>query len=335
MKKYTIAILLIALPALLKAQIITGKVIRMGDKSIIANASVYFSGSVKGTRTDSLGMFKLFTTQTNVPIIVSCVGYYSETITGYTPGKLYEVYLKPKENIMRMVQIGDDGMSRAGKVAIFKREFLGTSTYGLNCIITNMDDIDLDYSKKKDELTASCNNPIIIKNKLLGYTITYYLDNFSRTSAGVLYAGNYLFKEDMPLGARDVKKIQKERERAYSDSRMHLIRAIWSRTVDASDFTIYDSLYEKIKVEDILVANEKGDKFINLKGAIHITYKGNSRYITNIKQKEAYSYVNERGFYGTGLAWSGAMSTQRIGDMLPFEYVSPQDIIPQKSRIKQ
>ena len=335
MKKYIHIILFIVLPVLLKAQLITGKVMRLGDNSLIPNASVYFSGSVKGTRTDSLGTFKLFTTQTNVPIIVSCVGYYSATITDYTAGKLYMVYLKPKENMMRMVQIGNDGMSREQKIAIFKREFLGTSTYGLNCTITNMDDIDLDYNKKKDELTASCNNAIMIKNKLLGYTLTYYLDSFSRTSANLQYAGNYLFKEDMPVVAKEVKKIQKEREKAYSDSRMHLIRAIWSRTVGDSEFTIYDSLYEKIRVVDILVANSKGDMFINLKGPIHITYKGNNRYITNIKQKETYSYVNERGFYGTGLAWSGAMSAQRIGDMLPFEYVSPQDIIPKQSRIKQ
>jgi hypothetical protein len=335
MKKYTIIILFIALPVLLKAQMITGKVMRMGENSVIANASVYFSGSVKGTRTDSLGMFKLFTTQTNVPIIVSCVGYYSATITDYTPDKVYMVYLKPKENMMRMVQIGNDGMSRAEKEKLFKREFLGASTYGLNCTITNMNDIDLDYNKKKDELTASCNNAIIVKNKLLGYTLTYYLDNFSRTSVTVLYAGNYLFKEDMPADVKEVKRIRKERESAYSDSRMHLIRAIWSRSVDASDFMVYDSLYEKTKVEDILVANEKGDRFINLKGAIHITYRGNGKYITNVKQKEAYTYVNERGYYGAGLAWSGAMSRQRIGDMLPFEYVSPQDIVPKTSRIKE
>lgn len=324
MKRLAIIILLV-LPILLKAQLITGKVMRMGTNSVIANASVYFSGSVKGTTTDSLGKFKVTTAKTNVPIIVSCIGYYSATITDYKADTLLMVYLKPKENIMREVQIGDDGMARVEKLRIFKREFLGTSGYALSCSIVNIDDIDLVYDKKAGKLTAFSNNPIIIKNKLLGYTLTYYLDNFTRTNGNVTYAGNYLFKDDIPLNSKDIKRIKRNREDAYSDSRMHFIRALWSRNLAGSDFSIFNDQYQKITDQDILFANPKGEKFIILDGGLKVTYKYNYRELTIIHQKEKFSYIDQFGYYGTGLSWAGTMSAQRIGDMLPFEYTSPLD----------
>jgi hypothetical protein len=325
MKRYTIILLLIALPVLLKAQAITGKVMRMGGGAVIANASVYFSGSVKGTSTDSLGAFKIYTEKTNVPIIISCIGYYSATVSDYAAGTPLTVYLKPKENIMREVQIGFDGMAREEKLRIFKREFLGTSDYAHSCTIVNISDIDLTYDKAEGKLTAFCNNPIIIKNKMLGYTLTYYLDNFSHTSNHVSYAGNYMFKEDATLNPKELKKIKKNREDVYSDSRMHFIRALWSRNLDVSGFAIFNNLYQKITDQDILFANKDNNKFIILSTSIRITYKGDYHYLTYLTQHEKYSFIDQSGYSGTGLTWSGPMSAQRIGDMLPFEYVSLQD----------
>ncbi|WP_311951726.1 DUF2927 domain-containing protein [Mucilaginibacter terrae] len=43
-----------------------------------------------------------------------------------------------------------------------------------------------------------------------------------------------------------------------------------------------------------------------------------------------FSYIDKDGFYGAGLRWSGKLSNQRIGDLLPFEY-QPQNKIINKA----
>src|SRR5476651_1825525 len=46
----------------------------------IAAASVYLNGTYVGTITDSLGKFSLTTDKTNIPLIISSVGYVSQEI---------------------------------------------------------------------------------------------------------------------------------------------------------------------------------------------------------------------------------------------------------------
>ena len=77
------------------AQIITGKVYRAGTDTVIAGASVYYGGSMSGTSTDKNGNFELYAQAQQIPVVVSCIGYYSETAT-YKPGQPLIVIWRPK-----------------------------------------------------------------------------------------------------------------------------------------------------------------------------------------------------------------------------------------------
>lgn len=325
MKTVTLFILLLTTSILLRAQQIIGRVLRINSDTVVTGASVYFGGSTKGTSTNSLGTFTLNANTSQIPLVVSCIGYYSTLITDYGPDKPVTVYLKPKVNMMREVQIGYDGMSREEKLRIFKREFIGISDDAKSCTITNIDDIDLSYDQNTETLTAFCNNPIIVKNKMLGYTINYYMDKFIRTSGHVRFAGNYLFKVDLITDPKQLKQVNLNREDAYSGSRMQFIRSLWNNTLAKHSYELYDNHYKKLPTDSLLYINPSGEKYVETNKTIRIAYQKDYSRITILTKKEALSFIDKDGFYGSGLTWSGKMSSQRIGDLLPFEYVSPQD----------
>lgn len=147
------------------AQTVIGKVYREGTDSVIIGASVYYGGSTYGTITDDKGQFRLAARSEQVPLTISSIGYNSASVH-YQPGKPLLVYLKPKTQVLHDIIIRADGMSRKDEIWLFTREFLGLSYYARNCSIDNIDDIDFFYNKKAQTLTATCDKPIIIDNKV-------------------------------------------------------------------------------------------------------------------------------------------------------------------------
>lgn len=306
------------------AQTISGRVYSDSTKTAIVRATVYYGGSTTGTITDQDGRFELQAKAQQIPVVVSCIGYYSTTAY-YKPGRPLIVYLKPKQEQLRAVNIRADGMDRKDEIAIFKREFLGASSYALSCTIENIDDIDFSYNRKTQILTASSDKPLIIENKKLGYTITYYLDQFRKSPREVYFAGNYIFKEDKWLTAAEQAKIKRNREDVYKGSRMQFIRALWRHTLQKTDFDIYAHFYEHITEDSIVVSDSLGQKYIKLDGMIIITYNGSYRNGAHLEGRRKLLFIGQDGFYNLGLRWSGSLGTQRIGDLLPFEYQSEKE----------
>jgi hypothetical protein len=337
MKRFVV-LLLVALPVLLKAQVISGKVFLEGTTTPINNASIYINGSTNGTSTDASGSFSLKVDNTLIPLIISCVGFYSTTTADYSIGKPLIIYLKTKAHIMHVVDIGSDGMSRIEKMKLFKREFLGTTSNAQSCIITNEDDIELKYIKSKTILTAECSSPIVIQNKKLGYTLHYYLDDFNYNKKGnTIFTGNCLFKETQKSkDANELKEITKRREDVYAVSRMYFIRALWSNHIEEAGITLYNSEYEgwsQAGYDGIIKTDSAGNKYL-MPYVIRVVFFGDIHHISSITKKTPLAYIDKNGFYGAGLQWSGQMSKQRVGDLLPFEYKSPLDITINQRRRK-
>lgn len=325
MKNALLCGILVMLTCWLHAQTITGKVYRAGTDSVIAGATVYYGGSMAGTTTNNKGQFELQARQQQIPVIVSCVGYFSSTVT-YKPGMPLVVYLKPKTEQLHTVTIRADGMNRDEEIRLFIREFIGISDYALSCTIVNMDDIDLFYDKKTETLTASCDKPIIIINKKLGYTITYYLDDFVKNPRTVHFAGNYIFKENKAPSAQTQAKIERNREDAYEASRMQLVRALWHHTLKQTGFRLYSLYYDKLTEDNIIVRDSLQQQYLKLPGKIIISHSSNTRNITTLNPISKFCFIDKDGYYGAGLQWAGRLTIQRMGDLLPFEYQSEKEL---------
>jgi hypothetical protein len=331
--KTILALTLLLLPLLLRAQAIKGRVTDAATGNPIEHVSVYLDGTSQGTITDSQGNFTLNNSlQTKAPLVVSYLGYQSQTIKNYEDKSLN---LALKLKVIR----------RTRAMRIFMNEFIGANNN--DCVISNPDDIYFRYDKKLDLLTAEADKPLLISNKVLGYKITFFLSSFSRTPLKTQYKGNYFFTEDTAgLKAEQIQKIIKARDDAYFGSRMHFIRALWANELDGNYFSMYKTLKDVLDygVEyrlnesnrvgyNYIVKTEDGQKFIMLaKNAdpkdkkfaaneLYVTYRrGNPAFVLQ-EDGNAGVIIDRNGFYDTGLEWKKNLGSSRVNKLLPFEFV--------------
>ncbi|GAB3935339.1 hypothetical protein GCM10028827_36810 [Mucilaginibacter myungsuensis] len=306
--------------------IIKGKVYKEGTDTALVNASVYYGGTMSGTSTGKDGSFELRAKAQQIPFIVSCVGYYSATVK-YKPGTPLVVYLKPKVEELNTVtiKIGNkrkSGMSRNDEVQMFIDEFIGGSDFAANCTILNINDVQLFYDRKTETLTASSYEPIIVENRSLGYRISYFLDKFEKGPKQLAFSGNYIFRPYLEYTPDSVKE---NRERAYLGSRMQFIRNVWRRTLDKVGYRVFTNDYAQLSENNISTSDSTDQKYMLLIRGMHIVNSKLKFLINTLTVSENLVFIDKDGYYGPGLRWAGGMGLQRIGDLLPYEYVSADE----------
>jgi len=296
----------------------------------IAGANIYLNGTYQGTSSNSGGNFIIYSAERHIPLIVSYVGYESQTIADYA-GKNLTISLKRKANELKEVTIGFSTMSREEEMRIFLREFIGAPAH--DCSVSNPDDISFQYNKKASRLEASADAPLIIYNKKLGYKITYFLSSFTYLPMEVSFQGNYFFTEDtIGLKPKEVKAVLKARDNVYFGSRMHFIRSLWANTLGVEGFDvvtapppasynsniILDEGTKPVHYNDLAVI-KNGEKYIKYYNNLYITYMTGK---TRLEQRKPNSvtFIAENGFYDPNIVWMGDMGAQRVGQMLPFEF---------------
>ncbi len=326
-KVFTIFLLFISLDV--TAQFVEGQILIYGTDKPLANASIYYDGMYKGGISDEHGIFKLVSAgTTKVPIIISAVGYHSTSIADYTSEEFLKIYLQPKTYALDAVVVTFDGMSREEKEAIFKSEFIGLSNNSSQCEILNLDDINLVYNRKRGTVEAFADDPIILHNKALGFKITYYLEQFKYSAGEIFFAGNYYFEPDTTLTGRDLVRVERKRREAYLGSRMHFIRSLYNDQLRQEGFMIMNLAGKSPDYSGLVVDQENG-RSIFMKSRLAIVYKDYSKGLTFLDKNKNFTYIDKNGFYDpTGISWSGAMAGQRMGDLLPFEYVDPRNRKP-------
>jgi hypothetical protein len=323
-KKIFFLLLLVAgscLPA--KSQVaggaISGTVLEAGTDKPLANVSMNFDGTLNGTSTDKVGNFTLYPKANNkIPLIVSAVGYLTETITEYTVSKKMVIYLKARTYDLDAVTItASDGMSRPEKMRIFRREFLGTLSNARNCEILNEKDIRLTYNKKTNTVKAFSDNPIIIRNKNLGYTVKFFPKDITVAPDQTTVQGYQFFGDDAALATSE--KIQRARENTYLGSQIHFIRSLWTNDLEKNGFQIFKHNNKTKLTYDDLVVTSGNQKYIRLKGSIDILYGKKISVLFNTEDKDIA--IDRDGYNDPiGITWSGFISTQRAADLLPLEY---------------
>jgi hypothetical protein len=327
MKKIVIFFILIHFYLTAHTQIIRGTIRDQNTDTPINYAVIYFNGTFVGTQSDSNGNFELDISKNNtIPLTISALGYYSITLNDFSPGRKYQIYLVPKLfELNEVVITAKNPKERKKNLKLFKKEFLGSTLNSWNCEITN--DKEITLVNVNDTLKAFASKPIIISNKSLGYSITYYLDNFqySVNDDHVVFNGNCFFNEFTASGENQQKKYDRKREKAYLGSRMHFFRALWENNLESEGFIVSDSLNNKISYDKIVTQTNDPEtgarsKYIDFQGVLIIMY--NVSTFTRIELKKDPVYFDRTGFFDpSGISWKGDMVIPRIADLLPFEYV--------------
>lgn len=323
MKKYLFIIMFILFNLTAYNQVIKGTVYNEKSKSTIGFASVYFNGTFVGTYTDKGGHFKLENPENiSMPLTISAIGYYSVSLSHFTTNETLNIYLKPKEYELGEAQVKTKSLvwKRRRYLAFFKEEFLGTTGNASDCTILNEQDISFNYGTDRDTIKVFASMPILIDNKALGYTITYYLDKFEfyKKTQATFFQGNMIFNEDKSSTDKQ-NQFAERRKYTYNFSRMHFFRALWSDELKKNGIAITGTSGKNLKYKDVVALDSKNNKYLHCSGNLTVGFSVG--YYSTISFLKDYVYFDKTGYFDpTGINWTGDMATKRIADWLPYEY---------------
>ncbi|WP_290845680.1 carboxypeptidase-like regulatory domain-containing protein [Flavobacterium sp.] len=325
------------------AQTISGTVFDE-TKLPLPGVSVYLDGTSVGTLTDENGKFSLSVAKRiNTNLVFSFIGYEILSVENPFEKPKYEVHMQPKASMLKEVVIGNDGFSRKSKLKAFREEFLGKTKAGRSCKIFNEDDIDFLYDYKTNTLKAFADKPLKVQNPYLGYEIEIDLREFSVVFAKKTvnteftnqssYAVSTVFHE-MPDAK---KKFVSRRSDAYRGSGTEFLKNLIDQKWSYEGFVLYDEGFPTNPNEHFTVSNRNGMFHV----AIKKNYKKAALTLNEIPyhakfgilyKKERQSGVqfltdsfNMDDFGNTdvpmAIIFSGEISKQRAGDLLPMDYL--------------
>jgi hypothetical protein len=321
------------LPTICFSQTLKGKVLDAANNKPLETVAIYFDNTTIGTTTDIDGNFSIdYSDAIQSPLVISYLGYEKVIIEDYRTKSDITIKLKSTDVSLDEVFIDfDDGLTREQKLKLFRKEFLGTSTYAKSCKILNESDIVLRYDKKSKTLYANAEVPIIIKNNALQYQISFDMIDFEAkysyanleeqdfTLERVAYAGTSYFKN---LEKAEKKRVKRIREKVYKGSVQHFMRALYNKELKKEGYEIFHKgfkvyEYKYFKIE----AKENTDlKKVTLKQKVTILYnrKEQSDMVAYVDSFLVDEYGNHSAI--KGLYFNGALGSQRTGDTLPLDY---------------
>lgn len=211
----------------------------------IEGVSVYISGSSYGTVTDVQGRFSLKPFPSPpYKLTFSAVGYRTQTadITEKTQQTL-RIHLTEAITELKEVVVGKpmkNGWERYGQE--FLRLFIGYSPFAEKSRILNTEVLSFFDDVNTRTLRVSAKKPLIIRNEALGYTITYWLEEFEMNYATkmLMIQGSSLFRDmNTPKTSEKRRKLWLlNRESAYRGSVQHFMRSMYSGTVAEEGFEL-------------------------------------------------------------------------------------------------
>lgn len=251
MKRFLLA-LLWALPVLASAQEnMTGAVIDSVSREALPYATVYVNGTTKGTITDTSGLFELKNVNYPVDLVVSFVGYRTQVFhLTDNPGYLL-VELKTNNNLPEVVIT--DYNERAPIMRYFKRMLLGDDYWASNATIRDEDVLMFEIEGSK--LRAWATEPVIIDLPLLGYVL--YLDLVSFEAEHVDgkdrcdMLGYFYYKLNNPNSKSKIRKIIKNRQKAFYNSSQHFLKALYANRLEENGFVVSEVAKGDITVWDL------------------------------------------------------------------------------------
>lgn len=223
---------------------ITGKVLSADNQQPIASISVFLSNTSKGAVTDSKGEFVI----SNVPdgrydLVVSSLGY-ATLVQQVNTQQLKEplvLLLKTKPNDLGEVVVGGyikETWAKWGK--FFIDNFIGQTPYAADCSIANTNTIQFKLYKKENVLRVIANEPLVITNKALGYTIKYDLELFEYSFKNkILFYQGYPLFEELKTNRRGLaRRWAENRKKVYYGSIMQFMRSLFRNKLTEDGFEI-------------------------------------------------------------------------------------------------
>ena len=252
---------LLTCPGLYAQRNISGRVIDVKSGEPLAGASVFISNTSKGTVSDASGAFSL----TDLPLgqqelVISSIGYATNVYSFSAESLPLKVKVEMQVKVRELENVTVEpsfieGWDKWGSV--FTENFIGLTPNASKCRIKNYKSIRFRYFRKTNRVIAWSDEPLVIENKALGYTLRYQLENFEvKFSENITTFSGYPFFEDHHTeGAKMKNRWREAREKAYTGSMMQFMRSLYHNTLAADGFEVRRMKrrpnYEKQRVKEI------------------------------------------------------------------------------------
>jgi hypothetical protein len=222
----------------------------------IGAVSVFLNGTSKGTITHDDGTFLL----TGIPaggyqLIISAVGYANFQILINTNHLLsnLSVTLHSRASELAAVTVEpyiENGWNKWG--GTFWDYFVGTGDNASSCTIENKDVLRFHYYRKTKRLVVSADEPLIIVNNALGYTIEYRLGtfNYDFSNGQLHFYGSVFFREMTPTYNGQQRVWESARQRAYLGSVNHFMRSLYHGRIKQEGFLILHQVKKRNNEKD-------------------------------------------------------------------------------------
>jgi hypothetical protein len=150
-----------------------------------------------------------------------------------------------------------DGWEKYGQV--FTEQFAGTTDFSKKTSFTNTEILKFYFSKKKNRVKVLANEPLIVINQALGYTIKFAIDSFTYDYTNKIsqFEGYPLF-EELDGTPEQKAEWQLNRLKAYNGSQLQFMRSLFNQTLDSAGFEVQFIVRNNNKELSIPVKNLYG-----------------------------------------------------------------------------
>ncbi|MBC8757442.1 carboxypeptidase-like regulatory domain-containing protein [Kordia sp. YSTF-M3] len=314
-----------------QAQILEAYVFDAVTKEPLFGVSVYFDGTTNGTSTNDEGKFRIsYKPSTKSALIISYLGYEKQLLDVRKLTNGTSLYLVAKPQVLGTVYLENDTWSRKKKMDIFKREFIGRSVSATACRIVNQDDIELVYNPATQKLNAYASKPLIIKNKYLGYTVSYILEEFEAdlrlsTMGDVLVRSVYVEGSSfyMEQNKEVRRKHRKIREKEYDQSVLYFMRSLAKKQLTENGFQIFHKGFIVPPYKYFEITNMGEDTKVNVTtNKLVIVYDRYYKSFLDIDDENRVFFINKFGNYSPPkkVFFGGVLGDKRVGNTLPLDY---------------
>ena len=257
---------------------ISGIVLSDKDHLPLESASVYISGTTKGTYTDSKGNFTLPDVATPCQLVVSHLAYNLQIKDlEKTGNERLILYLTEKDTRLSGVSVKGKGL-RERNIKEFREAFLGNDRWGKYAVIKN--DSVLVFSRQTDTIflkattgdfemqrkfksigsntewskdstmiymtgkafSVETKSPLLIEIPFLGYDVYVDLVSFKLNSfkewADCDYWAYYRFVANTKATSRQQVRFEKNRRDVYYNSARHFCRALYEDKLKENGYMI-------------------------------------------------------------------------------------------------
>jgi hypothetical protein len=342
----SLIILFLFLSSFCAAQtILEGRVIDAANGEPMLGVTVYISGSSTGTSTGPDGDFKIsYPDDYIAPLIFSYVGYGKVTIQQPLSTDLTQVSMSQQEGKLEEVVLGLDPWSREKKEKYFKDYFLGTVPASKLCEIRNLDQVRLRFNPAYKTLYATCDVPIVVDNKLLGYTILVDMadfevlfqeidwrtgelvtttesdnKNFFRPHSSFMLVSTF-FKE-LQHKRPSQRKRKRNRKRLYDVSLDNFYKSLINMSLEEDGYKL---VYKREPVEisqHIRVRDHKDKKIVEFR---HLDYelldKKGGQSIIKLESHKIWFTSNGNLLSERDILLGGFLGRLKLSGMLPLDY---------------